>query len=136
MIASTFLAVFSNFLFAFTNTRCNLPNEALNPFFFFPHWWEYLNGVVDPTGLCVPDVNFPNDILPIGLAILDLLLRAAGFIAVISIIVSGIQHIFSGGNPEKAASARNRIWNSRSGLGIVITATVAVTFVGRQIGGK
>lgn len=105
-------------------------------FFFLPPWWEYIKtGTVDAVGVCTPDITFPDGVLPIGMAILDMLLRLAGFIAVVSIIVAGVQHIFSGGNPEKAAAARKRIWNSLIGLGIVVTATAAVAFLGKQIGG-
>ena len=114
-------------------TTCKLANQS---FFFLPPWWEYLpTGEVDGLGVCSPTIVFPDGILPIGLAVLDMLLRLAGFIAVISIIIAGVQHIFSGGDVQKAASARKRIWNSFIGLAIVMVATLFVTFVGRQIGG-
>jgi hypothetical protein len=110
---------------------------AAHQFFFFPTWWEYLPDkrfTTDAVGQCLINFRFPGDILPVGLAILDILLRLAGFVAVVSIIIAGFQHLFTGGNPEKAASARRRLWNSLIGLGIVITATAAVTFIGNQIG--
>jgi len=104
-------------------------------FIFLPHWWEYLK--VDPKGdalgQCSFIFNFPNDLLAVGLGILDILLRLAGFVAVISIIYAGIQHLFTGGNPEKAAAARKRILSSLVGLVIALIATALVTFIGRQL---
>ena len=112
------------------------PVCTTHQFFFFPPWWEYLQSrlTTDSLNQCVVNFQFPGDVLPVGLAILDMLLRLAGFVAVVSIIAAGFQHLFTGGNPEKAASARRRLWNSLIGLGIVITATAAVTFIGQQIG--
>ena len=101
-------------------------------FFFLPPWWEYLKGTVDPIGKCVPDINFPHGILPIGLAILDMLIRISGLIAVVSIIIAGISYITASGNPEKTASARRRIYNSLIGLGIVFIAAGLVAFLGNQ----
>src|SRR3954468_11554377 len=83
---------------------------------FIPHWWEYLNTNTDSLGQCAINFNFPNDILAVGLALLDILLRLAGFIAVISIIIAGIQHLFTGGNPEAAANARRRLLTALMGL--------------------
>jgi hypothetical protein len=106
-----------------------------NFFFFLPPWWEYLkttsNG--DALGQCsISSFSFPGDLLAIGLAVLDILLRLAGFIAVMSIIYAGFQHQFTGGDPQKAAAARKRLVNSLLGLAIALTATALVTFVGRQ----
>ncbi|MEX1995221.1 MAG: hypothetical protein WD887_00385 [Candidatus Saccharimonadales bacterium] len=105
------------------------------PFFFFiPSWWEYLPTIDTPLG-CKITFNPPGDIWLVGLAVLDILLRLAGFIAVISIIIAGVSHIFSGGNPEKAASARKRLYNSLIGLAVALIATAFVTFLGRSLGG-
>ncbi len=78
-------------------------------FFFFPSWWKYLDGANDPLGKCTPVVNFPDGIWLIGLAVLDILLRLAGFIAVISIMVAGIELVISQGNSEKGTAARQRL---------------------------
>lgn len=105
------------------------------PFFFFlPPWWNYLQTTDTKLG-CNIAFTPPGDIWLVGLAILDMLLRLAGFVAVISIIIAGVSHIFSGGNPEKAASARKRLYNSLIGLAIALIATALVTFIGRSLGG-
>jgi hypothetical protein len=105
------------------------------PFFFFiPPWWAYLETTDTPLG-CKINFDPPGDLWLVGLAVLDMLLRLAGFLAVISIIIAGVSHIFSGGNPEKAASARKRLYNSLIGLAIALIATAFVTFIGRRLGG-
>jgi hypothetical protein len=103
-------------------------------FFGFPPWWKYIKETeTDALGVCVPKFNFPNDIWAITLAVISMLLYLAGIVAVISIIVAGIGYINAGGNPDKAASARKRIYNSLLGLAIVLVATAGVTFIGNQL---
>ncbi|MBI4034316.1 hypothetical protein HY380_00285 [Candidatus Saccharibacteria bacterium] len=76
----------------------------------------------------------PGDIWLIGLAIIDMLLRVAGFIAIISIIAAGVSYITAGGSVEKTASARKRIYNALIGLGIVFAASGFVAFIGNKLG--
>ena len=59
--------------------------------------------------------NIVSDIAPIVLGL-------AGFIAVIMIIISGIQFMASSGNPEAAAAARSRLTLAIVGFVIVILA--------------
>jgi hypothetical protein len=112
----------------FAATTCN------HSFFFFPNWWEFLPPP-DPNKGCEIAFTFPGDIWAVGLAVLDMLLRLGGFVAVISIIVAGIQYITSGGSTDKGVSARKRLVNSLIGLGIVLIASVVVKFIGHTIGG-
>ncbi|HET6864209.1 MAG TPA: hypothetical protein VFH37_03370 [Candidatus Saccharimonadales bacterium] len=103
-------------------------------FLFLPPWWEYIkSGSTDALGQCAPNFNFPTDIWLVGLAVLDMLLRLAGFVAVISIIIAGFQYQFTMGNPEKAAAARRRLYNSLIGLAIALIATAVVTFIGNEL---
>lgn len=128
---------FSNlnlFLFAATGDPCN--NVKSDGFFGFPHWWKYLDKQYDPLGQCAPVVDFahhPASLWLIGLAVLDMLLRLAGFVAVVSIIIAGVQLITSEGNPEKASSGRDRLINSLLGLGIAAIATILVSFIGKSV---
>ena len=119
---------------------CTLPNLSKDRLFrIFPPWWEYMPGQYDSLNQCSPSLygaqgQFQLDnIWLIGLAVVDILLRAAGLVAVISIMVAGAQSQFTSGNPEKAAAARKRLYNSLIGLGIVVVATAAVTFIGNQL---
>jgi type IV secretory pathway VirB2 component (pilin) len=108
-------------------------------FFIFESWWKYLGGVRDPLGNCVPNidlVNHPSNIWLIGLAILDMLLRLAGFVAVLSIIIAGIELVRSEGSTEKATNARQRLVNSLLGLALAAGATALVAFVGHTLGGN
>jgi len=120
-----------NFFAAVSN--CN-PNKDNHTFFGFPTWWEYVStGRLDPFGKCVPQVSFPNGIWAIGLAVLDMLLVLAGFVAVISIIYAGFEYMFTVGNSEKGISARKRVVNSIIGLAIVLAAAGIVSFIGNVI---
>lgn len=113
-----------NFLFA--AATCN------HSFFFLPSWWEFLPKKPAPPN-CDITFNFPGDIWAVGLAVLDMLLRVGGFVAVISIIIAGVQYIMATGNPEKGASARKRLTNSLIGLAIVLIASGVVAFIGNTL---
>lgn len=109
-----------------------------NLFFFLPPWYEYLKMAPDQLGRCSPTVHFPQDLgalWGILLAGIDILLRLGGFIAVISIIVAGIDYMMTMGNSEKGVSARKRVVNSIIGLAIVLVAIGLVNFIGKNIGG-
>lgn len=108
---------------------------AKQSFFFIPPWWEYLDVKSDDVGGCKFFVNgFQfSDVLAVGLAILDILLRIGGFVAIVSIIWSGINYITTQGNAEKAAAARKRLYNALIGLAIVFVATALVTFMGHSL---
>lgn len=115
---------------------CNKPSDVGGGNFLgvLPHWWEYMSTFkFDALGQCVPNPSFPTSLFPVGLAVLDMLLRIAGFAAVIAIMISGIQYIAAQGNPEKAASARKSLYNALIGLGIAFTATLFVAFVGNRL---
>lgn len=65
-----------------------------------------------------------SDVLPIVLTI-------AGFVTVIVIIISGIQFVTSGGNPEAAAAARGRLTFALIGFVIIILAFAILQIVNR-----
>lgn len=56
----------------------------------------------------------------------------AGFIAVIMIIVSGIQFMTSSGNPEAAAAARGRLIFALIGFALIVLSYVVLQFVNQQ----
>lgn len=128
-----FSAIFTKAItvFAAAAPVCTIPSHS---FFSFPTWWEYLNVEVDPLGKCAPAFNFPNDILAVGLAIIDILLRFAGIAAVISIIIAGITYITAAGSADKITSSRKRIVNSLLGLAVVLVASAVVSFIGNSLG--
>jgi hypothetical protein len=122
--------------FAAPGDRCDLSDRR---FFFIDPWWKYLNGKYDQLNHCTPVVDFihnPTNVWLIGLALIDGLLRIAGFLAVVSIIIAGAELVLSEGSPEKATAARNRILNSLVGLAIAASATMIVSFLGARLGGS
>ena len=66
--------------------------------------------------------NIVSDIAPIVLGL-------AGFIAVIMIIISGIQFMASSGNPEAAAAARGRLVFALIGFGLIVLSYVVLRLV-------
>jgi hypothetical protein len=112
----------------FAATSCS------HPFFFLPNWWKYLSTQPAPPD-CNITLTFPVDLWLIGLAVLDMLLRIAGFVAVISIIIAGAELILSEGSPDKATAARNRLINSLIGLAIAASAAAVVALIGTSVGG-
>lgn len=118
-----------SFIFAANPGVCDLPKKL---FFVLPPWWEYLKGT-EKFGECVPAFIFPNDILPVGLAVIDMLLRLSALVAIASVIIAGVSYITATGEVQKAASARKRIYNSLMGLAIVAIASGVVAFVGNSL---
>jgi len=62
-------------------------------------------------------------------AFLPALLGIAGFVTVIIIIISGIQFVTSGGNPEAAAAARGRLTFAIIGFVIIVLAFAILQIV-------
>ena len=77
------------------------------------------------------DVGLPN--VEAGGSALQTILGTAfliiGAVAVIFIIVAGIQYITSAGNPERAKRAKDTILYAIIGLVVALFATVIVSFV-------
>ncbi|OVE79235.1 hypothetical protein BVY00_00980 [bacterium G20] len=113
----------STFFFAATNP-CD------HTFFFLPTWWEYLKTSPD----CSVQFSFPNDLLAVGLAIVDILLRVAGLVAIVSIIAAGVGYMTASGDVQKTASASKRIYNALIGLAIVSVSSGFVAFIGNKLG--
>lgn len=125
--------VFAKFSGLFFGTACSLPGAGKYTFFGIPHWWQYLSGEIDPLNQCVPAFSFPNDLLAVSLAVVDMLLHVAGLVAIVSVIVAGVSYITASGTVEKTASARRRIYNSLIGLAIVAIASGFVAFIGNTL---
>lgn len=98
-----------------------------------PKWYKYLEVVPDESGRCSPQVDGINGVLPIGLVVLEGMLRLAGVVAVVMIFWSGFKFLLSQGNPDAVTSARKVATNALIGLVIVIVATGLVSFVGGRL---
>lgn len=130
-----FILKINNFAVAVLSGCDPNKDNPQNSFFGFPHWWKYIDkGARDPLGTCIPSVTFPDGILPIGMAIIDMLLYFGGIVAVFSIIYAGFSYMAAAGSPDKITASRKRIINSIVGLLIVVTAAAVVSFIGDRLG--
>ncbi len=120
-------------LLGVATTVCD-PKTGAPGFFGLPRWYDYLPGQIDElTGKCLPKINSINDFWAIALAIVDILLRVGGLIAVGYVIYGGFLYMISQGEAERTAQAKNTILNALIGTVIVIIAIVAVNFIGATI---
>jgi uncharacterized membrane protein YphA (DoxX/SURF4 family) len=113
---------------------CN-PAEGAHKFFGLPHWYEYMSGERDAFGRCVTTIEWLNfeQVWPIGLAIIDILLRIVALVAFGYIIYAGFMYITSNGEPEKTKNAKDTILNALIGLVIAIVASAVVSYIGNSI---
>jgi hypothetical protein len=117
--------------------ECSLSGSFLG----LPTWYKYLNAEEDSSGRCSPVLSGSdgeeqvNSILPIGLAILEAMLRLSSVVAVVMIFVAGFRFITSQGSPDNAAAARKTAINALIGLVIVVIATGFVSFIGNSLAG-
>lgn len=115
------------------------PNDAFLG--IIPKWYKYLEVTEDQFHHCVVKVGIStggsgfNNLLLIGLAIVDGLLRIGGIVAVGFVIYGGFQYMTSQGEPDKTTNARHTITNALIGLFIALFAIPIVSFIGNRIGG-
>ena len=83
-----------------------------------------------------PDQSNINSVWLIALAIFEDLLRIAGIVGIIFVIVGGIRYITSQGQPENTKKAQSTIIYALVGLAIAILAATLVGFVGTNLGVK
>jgi hypothetical protein len=126
----------SSFLSSVPQLLAAVPAKCNNTFFGIPPWYKYLD--LDPATCEV--INFElignganSGIILIALAIVDMLLRVAGIVAVAFVIWGGFTYITSQAEPDKLAQARHTIINALIGLGLSILATAIVVFVGNRL---
>jgi hypothetical protein len=120
-------------------THFALDGAACDPsaggFLAFPRWYQYLPGVKDAAGGCLPQITALTDIWLVVAAIIDILLRFASILAVGIIIYGGVKFIMSQGEPDQTKQARETIFNALIGLAIAVAASFVVSFVAGQFKG-
>jgi len=106
------------------------------PFFGLKTWYHYL----ETDSNCnikkfdfLPE-NGQSDLLLVGVALVDDLLRIAGLVAIGYIIYGGILYVTSQGSADQTAKAQSTIQNALIGLVIAVLAVAAVSFIGNRIG--
>lgn len=105
-------------------------------YFGIPTWYKYLGELTTQTeagASCAPLVRSVSDVLLIGAAILEMLVRVAAMIAIFMVIWGGISYITSQGEPDKIERARSTIINGIVGLVIAVVATATITFLAGSI---
>lgn len=123
---------------------------TVKTFLGIPPWYKYLvnsglmaenslntggavTKVCELKGVVTPE-KWVQVISLVGLAVLDMVLRLAGMVAVAFIIWGGIQYVISQGDPGKTKDAQQTIINALIGLAIALVATAFVSFIGNRIG--
>lgn len=128
---------------AATAANCGAGSVARGGRFLnFPTWYKYLSPtfvdgecklavtktITDAEGN--PREEFdPAAIGKVLLAVVEILLRLAGLVAVGFVIYGGIRYVLSLGNPETTKAARSTIINALIGLAIAASATAIVNLV-------
>jgi hypothetical protein len=107
-----------------------------NQFFGLKPWYQYLqlDDKCDVKNFQVLPPDGKSDLLLIGVAIVDDLLRIAGLVAIGFIIYGGILYVTSQGSPDQTGKAQNTIINALVGLVISIISVALVSFLGNKIG--
>lgn len=130
IMVSSLLTYLTSLPISFGAATCTADDHLFN---IIPSWYEYLDLQLVNGNCEVVNFKVPEDFLPVGLAIVDMLLRLGGLAAMIGIIAAGVGYITAGGDATKAATARRRIYNALIGLAIVFVAAGFVAFVGNYL---
>lgn len=100
-------------------------------FLGLPTWYEYLE--LD-TDCGIKDGQSIEVIAPrVGLAIVEIILRLSGVIAVGYIIYGGFRYMLSQGEPDATKKAKGTILNALIGMVIAMSATLIVTLIGNSL---
>jgi hypothetical protein len=112
--------------------------QACKPkgFFGLDPWYKYLDTDKDCNiiNFNVLPTNGQSDLLLIGVAVVDDLLRVAGLVAIAFVIYGGIQYVASQGSPDQTQKAQSTIQNALVGLIICMLAVAVVSFLGSKLG--
>lgn len=114
---------------AATSDNCVKQSDS---FLGFPTWYKYLKPNFEG-GECKLTFAFPGDTGKVLLAVVEILLRVAGLVAVGFVIYGGFRYIMSQGDPEQNTAARSTIINALIGVVITTIAIVAVSFVATSL---
>lgn len=123
--------------YAATDDTCHKSSSFLG----LPTWYEYLEfgtkgddqcaivGPADSNG----EFSFERALPRVALALIEILLRVAGMVAVGYTIFGGFKYMTSQGEPDATKKAQGTVINALIGLAIAILATTIVSFVGSKL---
>lgn len=101
-----------------------------------PTWYKYLSEDTEltaATGKCKPKIKRFSDGILILLAIVEIMIRIAIYIATIMFIYGAIKLVVSQGSPEGVKGGRNTILNAIIGLVIALVSVGLINLVGSKI---
>lgn len=105
-------------------------SDSCSSFLSFPTWYKYVHA----TGNCTEiQINNINDVWLIVAAIIEILLRIAGLLAVAFVMYGGFRYVTSRAEPDAVNKARQTIINALIGLAISILAAVTVNFIAGRV---
>ena len=116
--------------------QCSKPFLGLKP------WFAYLPNEAFATGSCNLDEfklfgktgdGKQSNLVPVVLAIADDLVRIAGMVAVVYVLVGSVQYVTSNGEPDRTKRARETIINALVGVVIAIIAVAVVSYIGNKL---
>jgi type IV secretory pathway VirB2 component (pilin) len=73
--------------------------------------------------------DIPTFVWTVALNALDILLRIAGILAVVLLIVNGYQYLMSAGAPEKISKAKTGLLQAIVGLAIALLASTIIYYI-------
>ncbi len=141
-LISIFISMFCGVFYALpVSAAVDAKCDTSSSFLGFPTWYKYLDlGAKgeDPCAIIGPigddkGIDVAKAAPRIGLAIIEILLRISGMVAVAFIIYGGFRYLTSQGEPEAYKMAQKTIINALVGLVIAILAVTIVSFVGASL---
>jgi len=141
-LATPLLLVTVSFLPATAAATVDPSCDNTGYFLGLPAWYAYLDigledndkcAVIGPKDPSTGSLDWQKAIPLIALAILELMLRLSGTVAVVFVLYGGFKYITSQGEPEKTKTSRQTITNSLIGLVISIVAAAAVSFIANTL---
>ena len=90
---------------------------------------KFADGIEPPAPITGPGTTGNTDLSSLIIQIINWIMGIIGFVCVITIIISGIQYMTSGGDPGKVKKAKVGFRFSIIGLVVAILAAAIVNFV-------
>ena len=96
---------------------------------------KYVYGVISKLGLDSSAINLPNKVTNDSALndritiVLQIVFGVLGAVAVLIIVIAGLQYVLSGGDPQKTSRAKDTILYAAIGLVVAVMAFTIVTFV-------
>lgn len=146
MIASIFISLtilLGTMFGGVTGFAAVSPDCKGSSFFGIPTWYKYLDVKKSSvTKQCEVEFSVTkaggqfdgSDVLRVGLALIDILIRVAGLVALGFIIFGGFKYMTSQGSPENTKTAQSTLLNAVIGLVVAILAAAIVAFIGFSLG--